>query len=337
MTSEKEWRDFTHTVEVALATGRAEHEHAQAAKRVRRQNRLRGIRTLAFNTVILVLLGTLVVIFALQPFSDVTNPRFEVIGIPKPDQPISSQEDAVFSTVLFDDLLPPDCIQADDPDKAIRTCSDFIQQTALSGKSAASAYVGRGFAFRAKNELRLAIADFGKAIEVDPVETTAYRLRAIVYDQKGEVENAIADFGEIIRLARASDPPYYLWQAYTQRASLHMKKGNFEFAIEDLTRSLDLNHDDDDPDTYHLRAWAFFRLNHTDQALSDAERSLELRPNRPATVSLRGRIFEALGLREEAIADFRRALSRDPNQHDSAAGLRRLGSGPIGAAPARPP
>ena len=65
------------------------------------------------------------------------------------------------------------------------------------------------------------------------------------------------------------------------------------------------------------RALAYLKAGKAAQALPDAERSLQLRPNHADTLDTRGHIFEALGRREEAIADFRRALSMDPTQPGS--------------------
>jgi len=59
-------------------------------------------------------------------------------------------------------------------------------------------------------------------------------------------------------------------------------------------------------------ASAYFKAGKAALGLPDAEKSLELSPNDPATLDTRGSIFEALGRREEAVADFRRALSKTP-------------------------
>ena len=73
---------------------------------------------------------------------------------------------------------------------------------------------------------------------------------------------------------------------------------------------------------------AYFKAGKAALGLPDAEKSLELSPNDPATLDKRGSSFEALGRREEGIADFRRALSKDPNMQGCKVGLKRLGIEP---------
>jgi tetratricopeptide (TPR) repeat protein len=52
----------------------------------------------------------------------------------------------------------------------------------------AIAYHNRGFAYRGKGELDLALADFDKTIELDPKYAIAYSNRGSVYGQKGELD-----------------------------------------------------------------------------------------------------------------------------------------------------
>jgi len=79
---------------------------------------------------------------------------------------------------------------------------------------------------------------------------------------------------------------------------------------------------------YNNRAWALLKAGKAEEAVPDAEKSLELNPNSAPALDTRGSIFEALGRRDEAIADFRRALEVAPNnpivQEATAGGLERL-------------
>jgi tetratricopeptide (TPR) repeat protein len=143
------------------------------------------------------------------------------------------------------------------------------------------------------------------------------------------------------------------------RGNAERKAGNFDNAISDLTRSLDLVpgkaqvltdrgvayflrggaanqqaalNDYDaairvEPrhaEALNDRAWAVFQAGRTAEALADANRSIEAVATNGYAYDTRGQILEKLGRREEAIRDYERALQLDPSQETSRAGLQRL-------------
>ena len=61
-----------------------------------------------------------------------------------------------------------------------------------------------------------AIADFTKAIELDPKSSAYYLSRGIAFRDKGEVEKAIADLSEAIRLVKGNSF-YYLTRGRMHR------------------------------------------------------------------------------------------------------------------------
>ena len=58
----------------------------------------------------------------------------------------------------------------------------------------ADAYFSRGIAYLEKDEYDLAIAEFDKAIQLDPDYAKAYAFRGIAYHDKGNLDRTIADF-----------------------------------------------------------------------------------------------------------------------------------------------
>ena len=50
-----------------------------------------------------------------------------------------------------------------------------------------------------------AIADYSRAVELDPQHAAAYTTRAIAYDLKGEKEKAVADFKQALVLSNDQD------------------------------------------------------------------------------------------------------------------------------------
>jgi len=66
------------------------------------------------------------------------------------------------------------------------------------------AYDNRGLMYRNKYEYDISIADFTKAIELDPTLAKAYFNRGLAYDRIGEIELARADLIKCIEIS--TDP-----------------------------------------------------------------------------------------------------------------------------------
>lgn len=70
-----------------------------------------------------------------------------------------------------------DCLTSKDADRRIRGCSDLIRGDSRD----ALAYYKRGVAYDEKGELDSAIADYSKAIEINPLYGNAYFNRGGVH------------------------------------------------------------------------------------------------------------------------------------------------------------
>jgi Tfp pilus assembly protein PilF len=74
------------------------------------------------------------------------------------------------------------------------------------------------------------------------------------------------------------------------------------------------------------RAWTYQLAGRDADALTDANKAIEIDPNDPNAYDTRGTIHVKLGLRDKAIADFRKALQLNPAMQSSAEALRKLGA-----------
>ena len=100
-----------------------------------------------------------------------------------------------------------------------------------------------------QGDFAAAIADYTKAIELEPTLVNAYFNRAYGQKKQGEPEGAIADYTETIRL----NPSYAT--AYFNRALLRYDLQAFREALEDFRRSLALKLSGDLVDFVHFRIW----------------------------------------------------------------------------------
>ena len=77
---------------------------------------------------------------------------------------------------------------------------NFAGNKASIKQNSAEAYNARGIVHAKKGEYDLAVADFSKALKLDPNYADAYCNRGIAYDSKSEVGLAIKDYNKAIQL-----------------------------------------------------------------------------------------------------------------------------------------
>src|SRR6516164_4591495 len=88
--------------------------------------------------------------------------------------------------------------------------------------------VEKGNAALARQDFEQALAQFNKAIKIDPKNPSAYLARAVAYAMKGERTAALADYEKVLQL----DPRNV--QAYTYRGGLHLGGGDIDKALADF-------------------------------------------------------------------------------------------------------
>ena len=102
----------------------------------------------------------------------------------------------------------------------------------------AAAYSNRGNAKQAKGDLDGAIADCNRAIELDPKDAMAHKNRGVAKKAKGDLEGAIADYNRAIEL----DPKYSA--AYFHRGIAKKAKGDLKAAVDDINGAIERNDQD---------------------------------------------------------------------------------------------
>jgi tetratricopeptide (TPR) repeat protein len=118
--------------------------------------------------------------------------------------------------------------QKGDSDGAI---ADYTKAIELNPKDA-RAYSRRGRAKVSKGDYDAAVADCAKAIELDPRFAEAYKNRGIAKENKGDRDGAIVDYSKAIEL----DPKYAA--AYYDRGFAKLKKADYDGANAEFEGSL---------------------------------------------------------------------------------------------------
>ena len=146
--------------------------------------------------------------------------------------------------------------------------------------SGSIAYSNRGVAKKAKGDLDGAIADYNRAIELDPKDASAYYNRGNAKKAKGDLDGAIADYNRAIEL----DPKLAI--AYYNRGNAKDDKGDLDGAIADYNRAIEL-----DPKyaiAYNNRGFAKEARGDLDGAIADYNRAIELDPKLAIAYNNRG-------------------------------------------------
>jgi tetratricopeptide (TPR) repeat protein len=131
----------------------------------------------------------------------------------------------------------------------------------------------RAVAYERTNELLKAETDFTAAINVEPVDPTAFADRGYFYLRRGRYPDALDDFVAGSRLA----PKNAAFQYGAGRVLVAMKNDLGAVALYDDAIKLDPN----DGANYLARAEAQLRLKRFDEAVADYSRALKLRLKTP--------------------------------------------------------
>ncbi len=209
-----------------------------------------------------------------------------------------------------------DCTDASEPATAIGGCSAIIDSLWANDEQLLFAYNNRANAQGALGGPEAAIADYGRALALDPNYVNALYNRGSLYMELGRLELAIADFDRVLTVdAHRAD-------AANNRALAFLKLNNLEEAIAGFSSAIRL-----DPTYaygYNNRGVAWRRKNERERAMVDFTAAIDLLPNFVSALNNRGEVQMEVGRWDQAAADFRKAIAIDANHPRASANLRAL-------------
>ncbi len=138
-----------------------------------------------------------------------------------------------------------------------------LQRAAADEPTAASGFYERGQSYDKKDEYDKAIADYSKAIEINPKFGMAYYMRGSSRYLKGltgggdmqfrqpTYDDAVADSSKAIKFCTDAEKPF----AYLLRGNVYYEQEKIDEAIDDFTTSISLN--PKNAMTYEHRAQAY--------------------------------------------------------------------------------
>jgi tetratricopeptide (TPR) repeat protein len=123
-----------------------------------------------------------------------------------------------------------------DKDSEIVACTAIIESPGASTESRAIAHYNRGMAFWGLGKQERALQDFSEAIRLKPDFADAFTNRGRIYLLKREYDRAIQDLDRAIELR--STEPFFV--DFCNRGDAYFNKQNWDAAIRDYDRAIQL-------------------------------------------------------------------------------------------------
>jgi tetratricopeptide (TPR) repeat protein len=188
----------------------------------------------------------------------------------------------------------------------VTSCTAVASDTRAEPNRRAIAYVLRGASRAQVGQYARAMADFGRAIRLDPRYANAYVERGQVFQQRGAFERAVRDFDS----ALAIDPN--LPVAIQRRDDA--LSGRWDYLAEELRRLDDaLARDPGNSGLLNNRCWTrAINDDDLDLALADCNAAIEHEPTNVEAWDSRGMVHLKREEFQAAYEDYNRAVSLRP-------------------------
>ena len=192
--------------------------------------------------------------------------------------------------------------------------------------SSAEDYNNRGAAKLVKEDLDGALADFNKAIELNPNLVFAHENRDRTIQSKNERNKTLAEtwnkFGRIKKddgdldgalhgYNKAIELDSNFATAYSNRGLVKKAKGDLDGAIADFNKAIELK-----PDSaiyYSNRGSVRRKKGDLEDALADCNKAIELNPDSAFAYNNRGMVKRVKGDLDGALEDYNKAISLKPD------------------------
>jgi tetratricopeptide (TPR) repeat protein len=241
------------------------------------------------------------------------QPRPESQEIYDPDKPhlgaaawvlrLNQKSDAQTSAAQRLDEL----YAAGDWNAALTAASDLID----ASPGEARPYLLRGMVYVQQEKMDEALADYGKAIEIQPDLVDAYVQRGRARYGMEDTDGSIADFKQAIKLNPQHAP------AYLERGYAFFSKGAVDAALSDFKNYCRLA--PDDPIGFNNQAFLLMWMGRTSAAEAAWGKATHL-PNPPHWAHSGHAIaLYRMKKRRQAIEQYRKAVEIDPRWRDNVA------------------
>ena len=176
----------------------------------------------------------------------------------------------------------------------------FPLTVAAQRTKSAKKYVKQGIERFSRNDIVGAIAEYDRALGIDPKNADAYLNR-------GKARRAIDDYEVAVKLAPdLAVSNHDITQAYLNRGYIRSNRMDIEGALADFDRAI--KYDPNDAEAYFKRGRAFLIIGNAKFAIADFDKSIALDDRNPLAYAERGFARQTQGQNSEAQKDFEHGL-----------------------------
>jgi len=211
----------------------------------------------------------------------------------------------------------------------------------ISPTETASLYRSRADAYFVKSDYSRAIADYGKIIEIEQGNAYAYSMRGSAYMKTSNFQKAADDFEMLLKFSanidekinaanlltnacvKSKEPNRAIGafnellktstataKVYRYRGSTYGKFGDFDKAIADYSKAMEL--DPQNADFVYGHGVFYYRKDDYENAIRDFSKAIELNPRKLSAYYNRGTSYYRMGNDEAAYADFMKVIELRP-------------------------
>jgi tetratricopeptide (TPR) repeat protein len=189
---------------------------------------------------------------------------------------------------------------------AVKQLESVLEDPQLTLKEKQLCQLHLALGYARDNRVDESMELYGKAAELDPTNASVYFSRALTYRQNDNFEGAIADLTKAIELKGKDFDQVYFFE----RGLSYLMNNEVENAIKDFDTAILL--EEDFIEAYAQRANAYVEQQRYSEAIQDLTRVHELDPEDPLALVQRARIYFNLGDPSKAISDFTAAHELSP-------------------------
>ena len=203
---------------------------------------------------------------------------------------------------------------------------DFSKAKELNSKNG-EIYYALAATYALKKEFERAIEALAKHIEMSPENSwKSFFKRGEIYIDQSEFDKAISDFTNAIELQPNTHNDLFLffydkkrggfykrvklkskYFLYQKRGIAHHGKRDYDAAISDFTKAIELNPKDDE--SFYLRGKSYISKGDNYLSIADFTRAIDLKPEQSyLLLTIRGATYSNLNDLDRAVADFTKAI-----------------------------
>ncbi len=139
-----------------------------------------------------------------------------------------------------------------------------------------------------------AIKDLTETLKDRPNDYDCYNMRAIAYSELKKYDSSLSDFSKCIEIKPSHE-------AFYNRGATYFLKNDFNTAIADFNKSINLNANDEK--SIYKRALSYYNVSNYKEALNDFNKYLQIRKNEYKVYYERALTEIQLGLLDKACED----------------------------------